>query len=45
MAEQGFPPESKDDDIVDLVESFEPPTNVVLAKVDMDEILHARLDP
>jgi len=45
VAEQGFPPESKDDDIVDLVKSFEPAANAVLAKVDEDEILHACLDP
>ena len=45
MAEQGFLPESKDDEIVDLVESFEPAANAVITKVDMDEILHARLDP
>ena len=44
VVEQGFPPESKDDGIIDLVESFELTANVVLAKVDMDEILHARLD-
>ena len=37
--------ESKDDDIVDLVESFKPDTNAILAKVDVDEILHARLNP
>jgi hypothetical protein len=42
VVEQAFPLESKDDDIVDLVESFEP---VILAKLDVDEILHARLDP
>ena len=45
MAEQGFPLESKDDDIIDLVKSFKPTANVVLAKVDVDEILHANLDP
>jgi len=45
VAEQGFLPESKDDDIVDLVESFELATNAALAKVDVDEILHAHLDP
>jgi hypothetical protein len=45
VVEQGFLLESKDDDIIDLVESFEPTTNVVLAKVDMDEILHACLYP
>ena len=37
--------ESKDDDIIDLVKSFEPAANVVLAKVDVDEILLAWLDP
>ena len=45
MAEQGFPPGSMDDDITDLIESFELATNAVLPKVDMDEILHANLDP
>ena len=45
VAEQGFLPESKDDDIVDLVESFELATNAALAKVDVDVILHAHLDP
>jgi hypothetical protein len=45
VVEQGFSPELKDDDIVDLVESFELVTNVVLEKVDVDKILHARLDP
>jgi hypothetical protein len=45
VVEQGFPPGSKDDDIDDLIESFKPAANVILAKVDMDEILHACLDP
>ena len=45
VAAWGFPLESKDDDIVDLVESFELVSNAVLAKVDVDEILHACLDP
>jgi hypothetical protein len=45
VAEQGFSPESKDDDIIDLVESFEPTANIVLAKVDIDKILHTHLDP
>ena len=45
VAAWGFPLESKDDDIVDLVKSFEPTANAVLAKVDVDEIMHARLDP
>ena len=45
VAEQGFLSESKDDDIIDLVESFKPTTNTVLAKVDMDKILHTCLNP
>ena len=45
VVDQGFPLKSKDDDIVDLVKSFEPTANAVLAKVDVDEIMHARLDP
>ena len=43
--ERGFPLESKDDDIVDLAESFESAASTVLAKVDVDEILHAYLNP
>ena len=45
MAEQGFLLESKDDIIIDLVKSFKMAANAVLAKVDVDEVLHARLDP
>ena len=45
VAEQGFPPCSTDDDITDLIKSFEPATNAVLLKVDVDEILHANLNP
>ena len=45
VAKQGFPPHSTDDDIADLIESFEPAINVVLPKVDVDEILHGNLDP
>ena len=45
VAEQGFSPCSTDDDTAYLIESFEPATNDILAKVDMDEILHANLDP
>ena len=45
VAEQGFPPCSTDDEIVDLIESFEQAANAVLPKVDVDEILHANLDP
>ena len=45
VGEQGFSLRSMDDDITDLIECFEPSANVVLPKVDMDEILHANLDP
>ena len=45
VVEQGFLLCSTDDDIAYLIESFEPATNAVLAKVDVDEILHANLDP
>ena len=45
VEEQGFPPRSTDDDIANLIESFEPAANAVLPKVDMDEVLHANLDP
>ena len=41
VTEQGFLPGLKDDDINDLIKSFELATNAVLAKVDVDEILHA----
>ena len=45
VAEQGFPPCSTDNDIADLIESFEPVANAILPKMVMDEILHANLDP
>ena len=45
MVEQGFPLGSTDDDIIDLNESFKPAANAVLAKVDVELILHAILNP
>jgi len=45
VAEQGFLLGSTDDDITNLIESFESATNAVLPKVDVDEILHANLNP
>jgi hypothetical protein len=45
VAEQGFLPRSTDGDIAYLIESFEPAANTILPEVDMDEILHANLDP
>ena len=45
VAEQGLTPCSMDDDITDLIESFESAANAILPKVDVDDILHANLDP
>ena len=45
VVEQGYSPCLMDDDIIDLIKSFEPTANAILLKVDMDEILHANLDP
>ena len=45
VANQGFLSGSMDDDIADLIESFEPAANTVLPKVDVDEILYANLYP
>ena len=45
VAEQRFPPGSTDDDIASLIKSFEPASNTVLSKVDVELILHATLDP
>ena len=45
VAEQGFLLGSTNDDIADLIESFEPAANVVLPKLDVELILHANLNP
>lgn len=46
VVDQAFPPEPDDPyDMDDLFESCAPCANAVLAKVNVDEILHARLDP
>jgi hypothetical protein len=43
--QQAFPPPPDDEDYMDdLFECVEPTANAVLAKVNMDEILHTRLD-
>jgi hypothetical protein len=43
--QQAFPLPPDDKDYMDdLLECVEPATNVVLAKVNVDEILHPRLD-
>ena len=45
VVEQGFSLGSTDDDITNLIESFEPSANAILLKVDMELILHGNLDP
>ena len=45
VGEQGFSLRSMDDDITDLIESLKPAANAVLPMVDVDEIMHANLDP
>jgi hypothetical protein len=45
VVEQGFLPCSMDDDIAGLIDCFKPAANTILPKVDVDEILHANLDP
>ena len=45
VVQQAFPPMPEDEDYIDdLFKNVEPATNIVLAKVNMDEILHDRLD-
>jgi hypothetical protein len=46
VVERSFPPElDDDDDMDDLFEGLELAANAILAKVNMDEILHVCLDP
>jgi hypothetical protein len=43
--QQAFPPPPDDEDYMDdLFKRVEPTANAVLAKANMDEILHTRLD-
>ena len=45
VAQQAFPPAPEDEDYIDdLFKRVKPATNTVLAKVNMDEILHDLLD-
>ena len=45
VVQQAFPPMPEDEDYIDdLFKNVEPTANVVLAKVNMDEILHECLD-
>jgi len=45
VVEQGFQSGSDDNEIDDLIESLWLATNSILAKLNMEQILHARLDP
>jgi len=45
VVEQGFQSGSDDNEIDDLIESLWPTTNDILAKLNVEHILHARLDP
>jgi len=45
VVEQGFSSGSDDNEIDDLIESLRPAANGILAKLNMEQILHARLDP
>ena len=45
VVEQGFPPGSDDNEINDLIESLWPATNGFLAKLNVEQLLHARLNP
>ena len=45
VVQQAFPPAPKDEDnIDDLFKHVEPASNAILVKVNVDEILHGRLD-
>ena len=45
VVEQGFPPGSDDNENDDLIESLQPATNSILAKLNVEQLLHAHLDP
>jgi len=45
VVEQGFPPALDDNEIDDLIESLWPAANGILAKLNVEQILHACLDP
>ena len=44
VVEQGFPLGSDDNEINDLIESLRPATNGILAKLNMEQLLHAHLN-
>ena len=45
VVEQGFPLGSDDNEIDDLVESLQPAANGILVKLNVEQLLHAHLDP
>ena len=45
MVEQGFLLGLDDNAIDDLIENLWPAANDILAKLNMEQLLHARLDP
>ena len=45
VVEQGFPPISDDNEIDDLIKSLRPAANDILAKLNVEQILHTLLDP
>jgi hypothetical protein len=45
VVEQGFQPGLDNNEINDLIESLQPAANGILAKLNMEQILHAHLDP
>ena len=45
VVEQGFSARSDNNEIDDLIKSLEPAANAILVKLNMEQILHARLDP
>ena len=45
VVEQGFPLGSDDNEIDGLIGSLWPATNGILAKLNVEQLLHAHLDP
>jgi hypothetical protein len=45
VVEQGFSSGSNDNEIDDLIESLRLAANGILAKLNVEQILHTRLDP
>ena len=45
VVEQGFPLGSNDNEIDDLIESLRSGANGILAKLNVEQLLHSHLDP